>query len=151
MRNNKFYSTGKGWAMKFKGLVVAIIATFLFAAPSLAAVDSPEKINGATTVSTAEAKALFEKGVTFIDVRKNSDWEAGRIPGAKHLELKKVLSEESLAKVAGKDKQIVIYCNGPKCMRSSKACAKAVAWGFSKIYYFRDGFPAWQSQGYPVE
>ncbi len=45
---------------------------------------SPEKVAGATTVSTEEAKRLFVKGVKFVDVRSYSDWDAGRIPMAYH-------------------------------------------------------------------
>ncbi|MDP6346146.1 MAG: rhodanese-like domain-containing protein [Alphaproteobacteria bacterium] len=134
---------------------LAIVSAFLFAivagAPAQAAKISPEKIDGATTVAAGEAKGLFDRGVTFIDVRKDSDWDAGRVPGAHHIELKKKFDEPKLAAVVGKEKEVVIYCNGPKCMRSSKACAKAVGWGFSKVYYFRGGFPEWEAAGYPVE
>ena len=78
-------------------------------------------------------------------------WDAGRVPGAYHLELKTKFSEASLADVVGKGDEVVIYCNGASCMRSSSACAEAVKWGFSKVYYFRDGLPAWDAAGYPVE
>jgi len=116
-----------------------------------AAKASPATVEGATTVDAARAKALFDKGVTFVDVRKDKDWDAGRVPGARHIELKKVLSDATLSEAVKKDQEVVIYCNGPKCMRSSKACAKAVSWGFKKVYYFREGFPAWQTASYPVE
>lgn len=112
---------------------------------------SPMTVDGATTISAAEAKSMFDDGVLFVDVRSDKDWNAGRIPGAVHLELKQVFTDESLSNEAGKDEKIVIYCNGESCLRSSKASAKAVGWGFTKIYYFRDGFPAWKSAGYPVE
>lgn len=112
---------------------------------------SPANIDGATTVDTAKAKALFDKGVIFVDVRKDKDWNAGRVPDAVHIELKKVLSEATLSKEVKKDQEAVIYCNGEKCLRSSKASARAVGWGFSKIYYYRDGFPAWKAAGHPVE
>lgn len=118
---------------------------------ALAADVSPMTVPGATTVSAAEAKALFDQGVLFVDVRSDKDWNAGRIPGAVHLELKHVLSEAKLAAEAAKDEKIVIYCNGESCMRSSEASAEAVSWGFTSIQYFRDGFPAWKSAGYPVE
>jgi rhodanese-related sulfurtransferase len=36
-------------------------------------------------------------------------------------------------------------------MRSSDATKLAVGWGFSKVYYYRDGFPAWKAAGNPVE
>lgn len=112
---------------------------------------SPETIDGATTVDSAKAKALFDQEVAFLDVRKDSDWDAGRIPGAIHIELKKKLNEASLTAEIKKAEPVVIYCNGVSCMRSSKATAMAVGWGFSKVYYYRNGFPAWKSANYPVE
>jgi len=112
---------------------------------------SPATVAGAMTIDTQEAKKMFDQGVTFIDVRKNSDWDAGRIPEAVHLELKKVFTKDSLHKVAKEDQSIILYCNGENCMRSSKASASAVAWGYKKVFYFRDGFPAWKLAGNPLE
>ncbi len=112
---------------------------------------SPEIVDGATTVDAAKAKELFDQGVLFIDVRSNSDWDAGRIPGSEHLELKKVYTSASLGELVKKDEPVVIYCNGPKCMRSSDACVQAVDWGFKNVYYFREGYPAWTKAGFPVE
>jgi len=113
---------------------------------------SPETVEGVTTVTPEEAKALFDNGVIFVDVRKDTDWKAGRIPWAVHLELNKVFSEKTLlGELKSKDKPVVIYCNGPKCMRSSIACAKAVEWGFTKLYYLRLGYPAWKQAGYGIE
>ena len=31
------------------------------------------------------------------------------------------------------------------------ACAKALAWGFTRVYYFGGGLKAWYEAGYPVE
>ena len=36
-------------------------------------------------------------------------------------------------------------------MRASLAVGKAVAWGYSKAYYYRDGFIGWRAAGLPVE
>tara|TARA_R110002167_G_scaffold39839_3_gene122769 strand:+ start:782 stop:1195 length:414 start_codon:yes stop_codon:yes gene_type:complete len=136
-----------------KPLIYALSLLFAMASTdfALAGKTSPGDVTGAKTIDAAMAKQLFDQGTLFIDVRKNADYEAGRVPGAHHLELKKVFSDEALAKVAGKADAIVIYCNGHSCMRSSKASAKAVEWGYTKVHYFRDGMPAWQSAGYPVE
>jgi rhodanese-related sulfurtransferase len=94
---------------------------------------------------------MFDEGVPFVDVRKNSDWEAGRVPEAYHIELKTVFNKSELAKVVNSDEKVVIYCNGPKCLRSSKASAMAVEWGYTNVHYFRDGFPSWKAAEYPVE
>ena len=132
----------------------AMIMTSLAFAPAAvmaAKKTSPTKVNGAVTVDAKKAKQLFDKGVVFVDVRSDKDYAAGRIPDAMHIELKKVYSKDSLGKAAKADQPVVIYCNGHDCLRSSEASEKAVAWGYKNIYYFRDGFPAWKSSGYPVE
>ncbi len=127
-------------------MLVAIFSTVAWAGGV-----SPRQVDGATTIDTAKAKRLFDEEVAFVDVRKDSDWEAGRIPGAIHLELKKQFSDAALGAEVAKDEPLVLYCNGEKCMRSSKATKKAVAWGYQKVYYYRAGFPAWKAASLPVE
>ena len=112
---------------------------------------SPLNIQGAKTVNTQEVKKLYDNGALFVDVRSNKDWSSGRVPDAMHIELKKVFSNKSLSEEASMEEAIVIYCNGEKCLRSSKATVLAVSWGFKKVFYYRDGFPAWKKAGYPVE
>lgn len=112
---------------------------------------SPMQVDGATTVTAAEAKALFDDGVIFVDVRSDKDFDAGRIPDALHLNSKTNFTEASLSEETGKGDSVVIYCNGESCMRSSDTSKIAVGWGFTKVYYFRDGYPAWKLAGYPVE
>jgi rhodanese-related sulfurtransferase len=112
---------------------------------------SPETLPGVVTIDSAWAKALFDKGAIFIDVRNDADWEAGRIPGAVHLDLDKGFTANALRAVARPDQAVVLYCNGTKCPRSSQAAASAVSWGFTRVFYYRLGFPDWQAVGYPVE
>jgi len=118
---------------------------------AVAAEQSPETVEGATTVSPDEALALFDAGVVFVDVRKPSDFDAGRIPGAVHLDIKTDLTEANLGEVVATADPVVFYCNGHSCMRSSEASAMAVGWGYSEVYYLRDGYPDWEAAGYPIE
>jgi rhodanese-related sulfurtransferase len=135
-----------------KRILAPFFCALLFVSgPASAKETSPKTIPGAKTVSVDEAKALFEKGVPFVDSRSDADWNAGRIPGAVHLNLKKTFNKDSLMKVAAQDKEVVIYCNGPSCLRSSEGCKKAVSWGWKKVYFFRTGFPSWKKAGNPVE
>ena len=112
---------------------------------------SPMTIDGATTVTTDEAKKLFDQGALFVDVRRDSDWEVGRVQDAIHLNSKSNFNEANLLKELKKDEPAIFYCNGEKCMRSSNTAAQAVSWGFTKVYYYRDGFPAWKKAGLPSE
>ncbi|MGH6920995.1 MAG: rhodanese-like domain-containing protein, partial [Geminicoccaceae bacterium] len=112
---------------------------------------SPTETPGATTVDAAAAKTMFDRGVRFVDVRADGDRSLGYIPGDIHLNLDGAFGRESLSAVVGKDQEVVIYCMGPRCLRSSQACAKAVSWGFTQVFYFREGFPAWKAAGHPFE
>jgi adenylate cyclase len=111
---------------------------------------SPLEVAGTTTVDATTAKALLDRNVPFVDVRGEGSWADGHILGAVHLDLKEDFTEAALAQVVGRDQEVVIYCMGPRCLLSSEACKQAAAWGFRKVYYFREGFPAWKAAGYPV-
>ena len=112
-------------------------------------IDSGDIKIGADDVSAA--RKLFDRGVKFVDVRGLDTWRQGHVPGAVNLFLKSAFSEENLSAVVGKNEEVVIYCMGHRCLLSSQASAKAVSWGFRRVYYLRDGYPKWQSVGYPVE
>ncbi|GAA6133939.1 rhodanese-like domain-containing protein [Oceaniserpentilla sp. 4NH20-0058] len=134
-----------------KNFGALLITLFIIPFSLTAVAEAPLTVEGAKTINAAEAKGLFDSGALFIDPRRDSDYAAGRIPDAVHLNSKSVLSEDTLAAEAKKDEAIVFYCNGPKCKRSAVSSEKAVSWGYTQIYYFRDGFPAWKEAGYPVE
>jgi len=112
---------------------------------------SPLSVSGASSIDVIEAKQLYDRGVVFIDVRDITDWGIGHIKGALSLDWGLKFTEEALSNVINRDEPVVVYCHGSRCLRSSKAVEKAVSWGFTNIYYFRDGFPAWKIAGYPFD
>ena len=118
-------------------------------AVSVVQAHSPTEVEGATTIDVATAEDLFSRRVPFIDVRSTNNYDAGHIPGAVHLSL--TFGESELAQIASRNQEVVIYCDGPTCNRSARACEMAVALGYKKVYYFRDGYPAWKAAGYPSE
>jgi rhodanese-related sulfurtransferase len=138
---------------KYPYIVVSIVA-LLFAAGAVQA-QSPTEVEGATTVDVATAKALFDRGVPFVDVRRASIYYDGHIPGAVNLHWVGKFTEAALGEIATKDQEVVIYAwhyrDGPWYERSSETCKKAVSWGFKKVYYFRAGYPGWKAVGYPSE
>jgi adenylate cyclase len=109
-----------------------------------------KEVKGATTVDAAIAKALFDRGVPFVDVRTEYQRELGYIPGAVNLEVTSVFSKIELSKIVKKDEEVVIYCSSSWSSWSTLSCAQAVFWGYKKVYYFRDGFDGWKTAGYPV-
>ena len=125
----------------------------LFLATSVLAADlAPVKVAGASTIGTLTAKILFDKGFIFIDVRRTEDFNNGHIPGAKHLAVNgESFTAENLSAIVKKDQAVVFYCNGVSCKGSSIASEKAVAWGWSKVLYYREGLPQWKEAGLVIE
>ena len=131
--------------------IYTLFLIFSFASPTIhAEIVSARTVDKVITVDTTKAHQLFSQGTLFIDVRRDSDWNIGRIPDAIHIDIKD-FSKEILLKTVLTNTPFVIYCNGQKCLRSAKAAALAVKWGFKTIFYYRDGFPAWKLANFPVE
>jgi TolB-like protein/class 3 adenylate cyclase/rhodanese-related sulfurtransferase/Flp pilus assembly protein TadD len=110
------------------------------------------QVLGATEIDTSTAKALWDRGgATFVDVRGPGDFLLGHIPGAKNISLASSLSKENLSKTVAKNDSVVFSCMGKYCSYSAYASAKALLWGYTHVYRFAGGFPAWKDAGYPVE
>ncbi|GFO75335.1 adenylate cyclase [Bathymodiolus platifrons methanotrophic gill symbiont] len=138
--------------MKVRSLFMLFVFVFVLMAEGVwAKSPAPTQVDGATTVSTKRAKILMNQGVIFIDVRRVTDFQTSRIQWAEHLDLKLDLTEESLLSVVKKNQPVVFYCNGDMCQRSAIASKKAVAWGWTKVFYYRGGFPDWKNAGLPLE
>jgi TolB-like protein/rhodanese-related sulfurtransferase len=108
-------------------------------------------VTGATTIDHRQARKLHDRGVKFVDVRAAKGFSSGHVPGAFNLDVATELSRERLSRIVGKDEEFVLSCHGKTCPDSAYASAKAVIWGFKRVYYFAGGFPAWKEAGYPVE
>ncbi len=135
-----------------RNLAVVVLVSWLGTGTASELVKStPESVPGATTVDAVQAKALFDDEAAFVDLRKENMWNSGRIPGAIWLDFKKAFSKKALEDEVGKDEKVVFYCSGVHCPRSAKACKKALAWGYTQVYYFRGGFPEWKTAGYAME
>lgn len=113
--------------------------------------ESPELVEGATTITLEQARQMHADGVTFIDVRNPRLYARSHIPGALHLNLSDRFNHANLSQAVAKDQPFVLYCSGVRCNRSSRAADWAVEWGFEKVLYFRAGIAAWRKAGYPED
>ena len=105
------------------------------------------EIEGATTIDVATAKALHDRSVTFVDLR--NAFAFGHIPRANRLNYYE-FDEARLLELVNKSQEAVIYGHvGSR--NTANAAAKAVAWGFERVYFFPGGFDDWKGAGYPVE
>ncbi len=109
-------------------------------------------VQGATGIDVDTAKALHDRGIRFIDVREPKSWTLGHIPAAFSLWVGGRLSEARAMEIVDKTEEVVFYCDcGMSCNISPIASAKAVAWGYRNVYYFKGAIGAWDAAGYPLE
>jgi hydroxyacylglutathione hydrolase len=92
------------------------------------------------------AERVKSNGVAVIDVRAQSEWDAGHLPGAQHIHLGHLMSR--LGEVP-QDKPIVLQCQGGG--RSSIAASLLQAAGRYEVANLEGGFEAWEAAGLPVE
>jgi rhodanese-related sulfurtransferase len=109
------------------------------------------EVDNVVHIDAETAKRFADEGITIIDVRDRGSFERGHVPGAGHLDLNHDLTEENLAKLVDKDEPVVFYCWGEECTWSAYAAAKATTWGYTRVYRFSGGFPAWKRSGYPID
>jgi rhodanese-related sulfurtransferase len=102
-------------------------------------------------VQAVAVKEMLQSGAVVVDVRDAGSHGRGHIPGAFNLDLNIALTEESLAALVGKNDPVVFHCWGASCSYSAMACAKARLWGYTRVYYFAGGFPAWKAADYPID
>lgn len=97
-------------------------------------------------MSPKELKALIDSkknNFTIVDVRDESEYREGHIPGAINIP---VASFSSRSGVLDKHKTIIVYCNAGS--RSYKAYRKLMKLGYKKFYQAL--FADWKSAGYEV-
>ena len=114
--------------------------------------EAPLIIEGATTVGLDKAKSLYDKGAVFIDVRDREAWTVGHIEGAVNLDFNgKEFSVLYISEDLDRNTPIVFYTSSALNIRSAMASFFATNWGYSNVYYFRDGFYSWIAADMPVE
>lgn len=123
---------------------------------------TPKLLTGATVITAQQAKELMDKGVPIYDTRVEHEYSEGHIKGAISLPYKEKSAKEvdfdmkadawDVSKLP-KDKNapVIFSCNGPECWKSYKSAKVAIDNKYTKVYWFRGGYPEWKAAGFPVE
>ena len=108
-------------------------------------------VDGGTEIDVATARVMRDAGAPIIDVRDQGSFERGHIPAAHHLDLNVGLSRAALGALVARDEPVIFYCWGKFCPYSAYAAAKAIVWGYSRVYRLPGGLPAWEDADLPTE
>ncbi|WP_431809496.1 MBL fold metallo-hydrolase [Brevibacillus agri] len=97
-------------------------------------------------ITPGEAQEQVQAGQLYVlDVRYQKEWEAGAIPGAKHIMLGYL--PERMQELP-RDTPILVQCKSGR--RSAVAVSLLRANGFSRVQNLLGGFDEWARQGFPI-
>jgi rhodanese-related sulfurtransferase len=94
---------------------------------------------------TQVKEAMDKDDIVLIDVREPYEWEAGRIPGATHIEIERLAAR---ADEVPTDRPIVFHCR--LGVRSAMAMQAFRASGWD-AYHLGGGIERWVNEGLPLE
>ena len=100
--------------------------------------------------NVAEVKRRLDAGDKFnlVDVREDSEWAKGHLPGAKHLS-KGIIERDIETAIPDKNAEIVLYCGGG--FRSALAADNLQKMGYKNVLSMDGGWRGWNEAGHPVE
>ena len=97
-----------------------------------------------------EVKARLDRGEKFhlVDVREESEWAKGHLPGAAHLG-KGVIERDIEQAIPDTAAPIVLYCGGG--FRSALAADNLQKMGYTNVQSMDGGFRGWTEAGLDVK
>jgi rhodanese-related sulfurtransferase len=96
-----------------------------------------------------DVKTMLDKGEKFllVDVREESEFAAGHLPGAVHLG-KGVIERDIEGKVPDTAAKLVLYCGGG--FRSALAADNLQKMGYTNVISMDGGFRVWREKNFPL-
>ena len=101
-------------------------------------------------VDPAQVSEHLGNGIVLVDVRESTEWDAGHIPGAKHVPRGYLESRIEGAVGADRSKEIVIYCaSGQRSALAAHTLKDEL--GYENVKSMTGGITLWKDRGYKVE
>jgi rhodanese-related sulfurtransferase len=118
------------------------------AAKFLALVNDAKKRVKETNV--ADVKSRLDKGekFTLVDVREESEWTRGHLPGAIHLG-KGIIERDIEQRVPDASAKVILYCGGG--FRSALVADNLQKMGYSNVESMDGGWKGWLDAGLPTQ
>jgi rhodanese-related sulfurtransferase len=108
--------------------------------------DAKSRVKEVTVAETLARLAANPKAV-LVDVREDSEWQAGHAAAAKHLG-KGIIERDVEGAVPDHAAEIILYCGGG--FRSALAGDAIQKMGYSNVRSMAGGWRAWNAAGAPT-
>jgi molybdopterin/thiamine biosynthesis adenylyltransferase len=101
-------------------------------------------------VDPAQVSEHLGNGIVLVDVRESTEWDAGHIPGAKHVPRAYLESRIEGAAGADRSQEIVLYCaTGQRSALAAHTLKDLL--GYENVKSMTGGITLWKDRGYKVE
>src|ERR1700687_1541706 len=99
--------------------------------------------------NVADVRSRLDKGekFTLVDVREESEWARGHLPGAIHLG-KGIIARDVEARIPDASAKVILYCGGG--FRSALAADNLQKMGYSNVESMDGGWRGWVEAGLPT-
>jgi rhodanese-related sulfurtransferase len=97
-----------------------------------------------TNVATVRERVARGDAFHLVDVREESEWRAGHLPGAIHIG-KGVIERDIEKRVPDPDAELILYCGGG--YRSALAADALQRMGYRNVLSMAGGFSGWVGAG----
>ena len=99
-------------------------------------------------VEVEDVQERLAAGATLVDVREDSEWQAGHAKDAVHLG-RGVIERDIVQSVPDKRSGLILYCGGG--FRSALAADNLQKMGYTNVFSLAGGWKAWREADLPTE
>jgi len=114
----------------------------------LALVNDAKKRIKETSVSDVKRRMDAGEKFVLVDVREESEWAQGHLPGAMHLG-KGIIERDVEQRVPDTGAKIILYCGGG--FRSALAADNLKKMGYTNVESMDGGWRGWTGAGLPTQ
>ncbi len=109
--------------------------------------DAKTRVRECSIEDVRRRQAAGEK-LTLVDVREESEYAKGHIPGSIHLG-KGVIERDIETKLPDQSAELILYCGGG--YRSALAADNIQKMGYTNVISMDGGWRGWTEAGLPIE
>jgi rhodanese-related sulfurtransferase len=114
----------------------------------LALVNDAKKRIKETNVADVKRRMDVREKFVLVDVREESEWAQGHLPGAIHLG-KGIIERDVEQRVPDNGAKIILYCGGG--FRSALAADNLQKMGYKNVESMDGGWKGWTGAGLPTQ
>lgn len=114
----------------------------------LALVNEAKKRVKETTVADVKRRLDAGEKIVLVDVREESEWGRGHLPGAVHLG-KGIIERDIEQRVPDTDTKLILYCGGG--FRSALSADNLQKMGYTNVESMDGGWKGWLEAGFPTQ